>query len=78
MKPWEERAHKIIAAMSRASYEQANRLPNGKLRKRHRPYAIPSDAQTLVDCLGRNDEEAAKALFILRAALNLPDCVSRN
>jgi len=61
---WREKAHRIIAALCRQSYEQANRLPNGMLRKRHKPYSVPEVAQRLVDCLGRDDEATAKSIFM--------------
>ena len=64
MEPWKEKAHAVIAALSKKSYEQANRLSNGRLRKRHVPYSIPEQAQQLVKCLGNEDEEGAKALFV--------------
>lgn len=63
MKPWERKAHAIIAELSAASWRQANILPNGKQRKRHVPYSIPETARALVDALGRNDEHKAKAIF---------------
>lgn len=61
---WQGKAHRIIAALCRVEYERANRLPNGKLRNRHRSYSVPDTAQTLVEALGRNDEETAKAIFL--------------
>ena len=67
MKPWEEKAHKIISELCLASYAQANVLPNGRLRKKHVPYSVPNEARFLVDCLKRQDEHAAKGYFISRA-----------
>lgn len=64
MEEWEKKAHRIIGALCRASYEQANRLPDGSLRKKHRPYARPEVAQRLVECLGKRDEETAKSIFL--------------
>jgi hypothetical protein len=64
---WRAKAHKIIAAECLASYLQSN-TPR---RKRHRPYAVPALAAMLVDCLNRNDEHAAKAIY-QRIALGLP------
>jgi hypothetical protein len=58
---WHDKAHRLIAEMSAASYRQAN--PGG--RKKHRPYSVPPIAAALVDALGRNDEERAKALFLV-------------
>lgn len=59
-----DKAHRLIAEECRASYERANRLPNGRLRKRHVPYPVPETAERLVTILGRDDEQAAKAEFI--------------
>jgi hypothetical protein len=64
MRTWHDKAHDVIAALCRASYEASNRLPNGKLRKRHVPYAVPDTAQRLVAALGANDEETAKAILL--------------
>lgn len=64
MLPWEKKAHQIIAAMCLASYEAANRLPDGSRRKRHVPYSVPASARALIDALGRNDEERAKAIML--------------
>lgn len=61
---WRGKAEKIIAELSRQSYEQANRLPSGQLRKKHVPYSTPTMAQDLVECLNTHDEERAKALFL--------------
>jgi hypothetical protein len=63
VKPWEKKAHKLIAELCLASWRQANVLPNGKRRKRHVPYSRPVTAQALVDALGKNDEHKAKAIF---------------
>jgi hypothetical protein len=80
MAPWEGKAHRLIAAMARASWEAANRLPNGRLRRRHAPYSIPPDAARLVEILGMRDRDAAereaKALFQLRAAYGTGDATS--
>lgn len=70
---WREKAHRIIAALCRDSYEHANRLPDGRLRKRHVPYSVPETARRLVAALGADDEELAKSIFLhdydaLRAA----------
>lgn len=64
MEEWEKKAHRIIAAMSRAAYDRANRLPNGSLRKKRVPYVLPEVARKLVECLGKNDEETAKSIFL--------------
>ncbi len=69
MLPWRQKAHVIIAKLNLDAWHKANHDKNGKRYKRHRPYTPPEDAQTLVDCLNKNDEERAKALFI-RLAYN--------
>lgn len=61
--PWRQKAHRVIAALSKESYEQMNRRPEGGRYKRHRPYSVPETAQKLIDALNRNDEAAAKAIF---------------
>ncbi len=61
---WRDKAHAIIAAECRRSYEQANRLPNGRLRRRHVPYTVPALAQQMIDYLGRDAEHEAKAEFV--------------
>ena len=60
---WQQKAHTIIAELCRQSYHQANRKKDGTLYQRHRPYSVPPMAQALVEALGTNDEEGAKALF---------------
>lgn len=64
MKPWEEKAHHIIATLCAASWRAANVKADGTRRKRHVPYSVPDTARRLVDALGRDDEETAKAIFL--------------
>lgn len=66
---WRDKAEWIIAADAKDAYERANRLPNGRLRKKHMPYTISDRAEQLVKCLGNNDEEAAKAIFQVLAVI---------
>lgn len=61
---WQDKANRIIAQECKRSYEQKNRLKNGQLRKKHVPYPVPELAEELIECLGQNDEERAKAIFI--------------
>lgn len=68
MKPWEKKAHEIIYAECRREYLSANRLPNGRMRKRHVPYTVPELACELRACLAQGLEEQAKTIF-LRLAL---------
>jgi hypothetical protein len=63
MTAWQDKAHRLISEMARNAQEKANRLPGGRLRKRHVPYSLPEDAHRLVRFLGTNDEKGAKALF---------------
>jgi hypothetical protein len=67
MKPWEEKANRIIGTLCLESWRKANHDKNGKRYKRHVPYSVPEDAQTLVDCLKTGDEVTAKSLFIRMA-----------
>ena len=62
--PWEEKAHRIIARVCLESYRAANIKKDGSRRKRHVPYSVPDVARRLVEALGRNDEETAKAIFL--------------
>lgn len=64
MKPWEQKAHKVIEGLCRASYLQANIMKNGKRRKKHVPYPVPPIAERLIECLKTSDEYEAKAIFI--------------
>lgn len=57
---WEDKAHRLIALLCRASYKQANARP----RKKHRPYSVPETAQELIACLDTRDEKRAKAIFL--------------
>ena len=67
---WRDKAEKEIEAMSMAAYREANFCKRtGKRYKEHRQYAIPILAQELVDCLEKNDEERAKAIFIYTAII---------
>ncbi len=60
---WHNKAQQIIAALSNASYLEANRLPNGDMRKSHVAYSVPYEAKLLIECLNRDDEETAKSLM---------------
>jgi len=68
MKPWERKAHQIIYAECQREYLAANRLPNGRMRVKHRPYTVPELAEQLRLCLKNGLEEQAKMIF-LRLAL---------
>lgn len=64
MKPWQEKANRLIYNSAKASFLQANTKPNGELYRRHVPYTVPQIACDLIDCLNRDDEEMAKAIFL--------------
>ena len=64
MKPWEEKANRLINNACRASYLRANTSPTGRKYARHVQYTVPELAEHLIDCLNRGDEEKAKALFL--------------
>jgi len=56
MKPYEEKAHKLIARYCRESYLNANPPKPKRKRKRHTPYSVPEIAEALVKALGIHDE----------------------
>lgn len=60
MKPWAEKANRIISKLCLQAYREANPIK----RKKHRPYVVPSLAQELVECLDTDDELRAKRLFL--------------
>ena len=62
--PWERKAHDIIARLCYASYRQTNTKKDGTMYKKKRPYSVPKLAADLVECLGAEDEERAKAIFL--------------
>jgi hypothetical protein len=70
--PWEEKAHRLVAAECLAAWRHANLLPSGKRRARHVPYSVPTSAARLVELLGRKDRRAAeldaKSTFLAHAA----------
>lgn len=37
-----------ISALSRQAYERANRLPNGRIRKKHAQYSLPQEVTDLL------------------------------
>lgn len=63
---WMAKAHRVINDLCRQSWYQANHDAQGRRYKRHRPYAIPYEAEQLVKCLENQDEEGAKAIFLSR------------
>lgn len=61
---WQDKVHRVISDLCTQSYEQANRRPNGQLRRRHVPYSVPAVAALLIECLESDDEERAKAVML--------------
>ena len=61
-KPWELKAHRVIASLCHASWYEANHI-RGKKKRTHVPYRVPQDAETLVKCLADGDEVTAKHVF---------------
>lgn len=57
---WQGKANRIIAKLSLQAYKTANPKPNRKAKS----YRIPDLAADLVECLAKDDEERAKALFL--------------
>ena len=64
MATWRDKAHREIAKAATEAYTQANTKKNGRPYKKHRPYSLPVWADELVACLGNDDEEQAKAIFV--------------
>lgn len=61
---WQDKVHARIAALCLASYLKANTRKDGKRYARHVPYSVPEEAQALVECLGKDDEERAKSIML--------------
>jgi hypothetical protein len=61
---WKIKANKIVGALCRKSYVEANFLKSGKKRKKHVPYSVPQEAVDLLRFVARNDEHGAKALMM--------------
>jgi hypothetical protein len=64
MKSWEEKAHRIIGALCLKAYREKNIHSDGTRYKKHRPYAVPEAANSLVKCLSSGDEVMAKHIFM--------------
>ncbi len=63
MRTWRDKAHEVIASLSRDAWLKANTTKAGTRRKVHRQYVIPVLADELVECLATDDEARAKAIF---------------
>jgi hypothetical protein len=61
---WHDKANKVILKASMDAWRAVNIKPNGRRYKKHRPYTTPQFVDDLVDCLGTNDEERAKAIML--------------
>lgn len=64
MKTWQDKAMIVIGALSKESYDAAQKLRSGKKARHHRPYSIPETAEKLIKAIGANDEKTAKAIFL--------------
>ena len=64
MATWRTKAHREIAKAATQAYNEANTKKDGRPYKKRRPYTLPVWADDLVDCLGKDDEERAKAIFV--------------
>lgn len=62
--PWRNMARYFIGEMCYSSWRKSNIMKNGKRRMRHVPYSVPDLAADLVECLDKNDEHKAKAIFL--------------
>ena len=63
-KTWQDKAHRIIAALCLESYSKTNTKKDGGKYKTHRPYIVPQEAEILIECLNTNDEHRAKSMFV--------------
>lgn len=52
---WEEKVHKVIGKLAAQAYKQTNYDRQGHKYKKHRPYRLPEEADSLVKCLGDKD-----------------------
>jgi hypothetical protein len=59
-KGWEGKVHRVVALLSRAAWAKANLGPDGRPRKKHRPYRIPEEASELVRVMGLRDRREAE------------------
>lgn len=59
-----DKAQSVIADLCAQSYREANTMPDGRRRKRHRAYSVPAIASALVNAIGRADREAVSAILI--------------
>lgn len=65
---WRDEVEEVIAKIAMRAWRETNILPNGKVRKRKKPYTLPEVVDDLVRCLGDHDqrrgEERAKAILL--------------
>ena len=64
---WRQKASRVIGELCTAAYHEAQQSKRPRRRGKHVPYAVPQLAAQLVECLNRNDAEAAKAIFLALA-----------
>ena len=61
---WKHAAERMIAREALARYLDANTLPGGRRRSKHRPYTLPEWVYSLVDAMGRDDETEGKRIML--------------
>jgi hypothetical protein len=59
---WEDKVQRVIGKLSADAYRRANTDRAGNKYRRHRPYRIPEEAETLVKCLGDRDRTRGEKL----------------
>lgn len=65
MPGWYRTAERLDNDICLDAFEKANRLPNGRLRKRHVPYSVPEYRQALRDAYQSMDELETKRIMML-------------
>jgi hypothetical protein len=57
---WEHKVERVVQRLAQAAWRRANHDPRGNPYKRHRQYALPTEAMELVQALGDHDRKAAE------------------
>lgn len=60
---WRTKTNVAISKLSREAFDSVNRQKDGTLRRKLKPYSVPSMARLLSDALGEDDQHVAE--FIL-------------
>lgn len=70
--PWRDKAQRLIYLSCKKSYEKAQiSKDTNKRYKKHVPYIVPEIAENLIECLNKDDEEKAKAIFLSYEGMKL-------